>query len=76
MPAIQNRLHRYDTRFSCTHSLFEQFCPRDTLLEQSSFMCISDFMGTIDPREQNFHPAKCSMILNRLNIREQDPGAN
>ena len=28
------------------------------------------------PREQNFHPAKCSTILNRLNIWEQAPGAN
>ena len=48
----------------------------DLLLEQSSFMCINDFMGIINPREQNLHPAKCSMILNWLNIREQDPGAN
>ena len=28
------------------------------------------------PREQNFHPAKCSTIFNRLNIWEQTPGAN
>ena len=51
-------------------------CSGGTLLEQSSFMCIKDFIDIIDPREQNFHPAKCSMVLNRLNIWEQDPGAN
>ena len=51
-------------------------CSGGTLLEQSSFMCTNDFMGIIDPREQNFHPAKCSMILNWLNIREQDREAN
>ena len=28
-------------------------------------------MGILHPREQNFHPAKCSTILNRLNIWEQ-----
>ena len=60
-----------------TKGLAPRACSRGTLLEQSSFMCINDFMGIIDPREQNFHPAKCSMILNRLNIREQDlQGAN
>jgi len=39
-------------------------------------MSINDFMGKTDPQEQNFHSAKCSMILNRLDIREQDLGAN
>ena len=33
-------------------------------------------MDTLHPREQNFHPAKCSTIFNRLNIWEQAPGAN
>ena len=33
-------------------------------------------MGILHPREQNFHPAKCSTIFNRLNIWEQAPGAN
>ena len=34
------------------------------------------FHGILHLREQNFHPAKCSTIFNRLNIREQAPGAN
>lgn len=50
-------------------------CSRGTLLEQCSFMCIKDFVGIIDPREQNFHPAKWSMIWNLLYIREA-PGVN
>ena len=33
-------------------------------------------MGILHPREQNFHPTKCSTIFNRLNIWEQAPGAN
>ena len=43
---------------------------------QSSSVCTNDFMGIPHPREQNFHPAKCSTIFNRLNIWEQAPGAN
>ena len=27
------------------------------------------FVGIIYPREQNFHPARCSMILNQLNTK-------
>ena len=50
-------------------------CSRGTLWEQSSSMCTNDFMGILHPREQNFHPAKCSTIFNRLNILEQAPGA-
>ena len=38
------------------------------LREQSSSVCTNDFMGILHPREQNFHPAKCFMIFNRLNI--------
>ena len=34
------------------------------------------FHGTFHLWEQNFHPAKCSTIFNRLNIWEQAPGAN
>ena len=34
------------------------------------------FQGIIHPLEQNFNPTKCSTILNRLNIWEQDLGAN
>ena len=34
------------------------------------------FHGILHPREQNFHPAKCSTIFNRLNVWEQAPGAN
>ena len=49
---------------------------RGTLREQSFSVCTNDFMGTLHPREQNFHPAKCSTIFNRLNIWEQAPGAN
>ena len=33
-------------------------------------------MGILHLREQNFHPAKCSTIFNRLNIWEQAPEAN
>ena len=51
-------------------------CSRGTLREQSSSVCTNDFMGILHPRQQNFHPAKCSTILNRLNIWEQAPGAN
>ena len=51
-------------------------CSRGTLREQSSSVCTNDFMGILHPREQNFHPAKCSTILNRLNIWEQATGAN
>ena len=51
-------------------------CSRGTLREQSSSVCTNDFMGIPHPREQNFHPAKCSTIFNRLNIWEKAPGAN
>ena len=51
-------------------------CSRGTLREQSSSVCTNDFMGILHPREQNFHPAKCSTIFNRLNIWEQAPEAN
>ena len=51
-------------------------CSSGTLREQSSSVCTNDFMGILHPREQNFHPAKCSTIFNRLNIWEQAPGAN
>ena len=51
-------------------------CSRGTLWEQSSSVCTNDFMGILHPREQNFHPAKCSTIFNRLNVWEQAPGAN
>ena len=37
------------------------------LPEQSSFVFTNDFMGTLHPREQNFHPAKCSAITARSN---------
>ena len=50
-------------------------CSRGTLPEQSSSVCTNDFMGILHPREQNFHPAKCSTIFNRLNTWEQAPGA-
>ena len=49
---------------------------RGTLRAQSSSVCTNDFMGILHPREQNFHPAKCSTIFNRLNTWEQAPGAN
>ena len=48
-------------------------CSRGTLREQSSSVCTNDFMGILHLREQNFHPAKCSTIFNRLNICEQAP---
>ena len=51
-------------------------CSRGTLREQISSVCTNDFMDTLHPREQNFHPAKCSTIFNRLNTWEQAPGAN
>ena len=54
----------------------EGFCSRGTLREQTSSVCTNDFMGILHPREQNFHPAKCSTKFNRLNIWEQAPGAN
>ena len=51
-------------------------CSRGMLHEQSSCVCTNDFMGILHPREQNFHPAKCSTIFKQLNIWEQAPGAN
>ena len=59
----------------------EGFCSQSmlqglTLREQSSSVSTNDFMGILHLREQNFHPAKCSTIFNRLNIWEQAPGAN
>ena len=51
-------------------------CSRGTLRDQSFSVCTNDFMGILHLREQNFHPAKCSTIFNRLNIWEQVPGAN
>ena len=51
-------------------------CSRGTLREQSSSVCANDFMGILHPREQHFHPAKCSTIFNRLNIWEQASGAS
>ena len=47
---------------------------RGKLREQSSSVCTNDFMGILHPRKQTFHPAKCSTILNRLNIWEKAPG--
>ena len=38
------------------------------------FCVYQQFRGA--PREQNFHPTKCSTIFKRLNIWEQAPGAN
>ena len=49
---------------------------RGTLRKQSSFVYTNDFIGILHPREQNFHPTKCSTIFNRLNIWEQAPDAN
>ena len=54
----------------------EGFCSRGMLQEQRSSVCINDFMGILHPREQNFHPAKCSTIFNRLNVWEQAPAVN
>ena len=51
-------------------------CSRGTLQEQSSSVCTNDIMGILHPREQNFHPAKCSTIFNQLNIWKQAPVAN
>lgn len=51
----------------------EGFCSRVMLLEQSSSMCSKDFIGIIHPRKQNYYLAKCSTILNRFNIWEQNP---
>ena len=59
-----------------TRGLAPGVCSRGTLWEQSSSVCTNDFMGILHPREQNFHPTKCSTIFNRLNIWEQAPGAN
>ena len=51
-------------------------CSRGMLREQRSSVCTNDFMGILHPREQKFHPTKCSMIFNRLNVWEQAPRAN
>ena len=51
-------------------------CSRGTLREQSSSACINEFMVILHPQEQNFRPAKCSTIFNRLNIWQKAPGAN
>ena len=39
---------------------------RGTLREQSFSVCTNDFMGTLHPREQNFHPAKCSTVFKQV----------
>ena len=49
-------------------------CSRGTLREQSSSACINEFMVILHPQEQNFRPAKCSTIFNRLNIWQKAPG--
>ena len=46
-------------------------CPRS---EAKLFRVYQQFRGA--PREQNFHPTKCSTIFKRLNIWQQAPGAN
>ena len=52
-------------------------CSRVTLREQSSSVCINDFMGILHLWEQNFHPPNFSTIfIDRLNIWEQALGAN
>ena len=71
--SVAQFLRAYVPKKAYTH---EGFCSRSMLREQISFVCTSDFVGTLHPREQNFHPAKCSTIFNRLNIWEQAPGAN
>ena len=48
--------------------LLPEHAPGARLREQSSSVCTNDFMGILNPREQNFHPAKCSTIFDRLNI--------
>ena len=39
---------------------------RGTFREQSFSVCTNDFMGTLHPREQNFHPAKCSTVFKQV----------
>ena len=74
LPGVHARL-RY-MRSIHTSDFAPGACSRGTLREQSSSVCTNDFMGILHPWEQNFHPAKCSTIFNRLNIWEQAPGAN
>ena len=64
-------------RFLFKADTHEGFCSRSgTLREQSFSVCTNDFMSILHPREQNFLPAKCFTIFNRLNNWEQAPGAN
>ena len=68
--------HIYLLRPINTRDFAPGACSRGTLREQSSSLCINDFMGILHPWVQNFHPAKCSTTFNRLNIWEQASGAN
>ena len=56
----------------------EGFCPLSMIQGHAPgaklFRVYQQFRGA--PREQNFHPTKCSTIFKRLNIWEQAPGAN
>ena len=64
---------RSRSRVSTPASTHEVFCSRRTLREQSSSVCTNDFMGKINSREQNFHPAKCSTTLRPVHTRELAP---
>ena len=55
----------------CSQSMVQGHAPGAKLLR-----VYQRFHGILHPREQNFHPAKCSTIFNRLNIWEQAPRAN
>ena len=68
--------HEIKGRYTRGVLLPEHACFRGALREQSSSVCTNDFMGILHPREQNFHPAKCSTIFNRLNTWEKAHGAN
>ena len=63
---------RYNLRPIHTRDFAPGACSRGTLREQSSSLCTNDFMGILHPREQNFHPAKCSTIFKSLNVKCTD----
>ena len=74
--SIHTTLHTWKQSSFLKANTHQGFCSRDTLQEQSSSMCKNNFMVLIHSQEQNIHHVKFLATLNRLNIWEQDPGAN
>ena len=72
---VFNRLKADTHEGFCSRSMLQGHAPGAKLLRvYQRFLGYTSLILYL--REQNFHPAKCSTIFNRLNIWEQAPGAN